>query len=50
MTDHDRLFKELLTNFFGEFIALFFPAVAEYLDYNSFSFLDRINPPQAVRL
>src|SRR5215213_6870902 len=41
MTDHDRLFKELLTNFFGEFIALFFPAVAAYLDYNSFSFLDK---------
>jgi hypothetical protein len=27
MIDHDRLFKELLTTFFVEFIELFFPAV-----------------------
>jgi hypothetical protein len=30
--DHDRLFKELLTTFFVEFIELFFPELAEGLD------------------
>ena len=30
--DHDRLFKELLTNFFIEFVDLFLPAVSESLD------------------
>ena len=30
--DHDRLFKELLTTFFVEFIELFFPEVGAYLD------------------
>jgi hypothetical protein len=34
MIDHDRLFKELLTNFFVEFIELFFPAIASYLQPN----------------
>src|SRR5215211_6325699 len=41
MTDHDRLFKELLTTFFVEFIALFFPVVANYLDHDSITFLDK---------
>ncbi|MEO7716417.1 MAG: DUF4351 domain-containing protein [Capsulimonas sp.] len=30
--DHDRLFKELLSNFFGEFVDLFLPKVSAYLD------------------
>ena len=31
MIDHDRLFKELLTTFFGEFLELFFPELAASL-------------------
>lgn len=31
MIDHDRLFKELLTTFFPEFVDLFLPDVAAYL-------------------
>ncbi len=30
--DHDRLFKELLNNFFLEFVELFLPDVSAYLD------------------
>jgi hypothetical protein len=30
--DHDRLFKELLSNFFLEFLQLFLPDIAAYLD------------------
>ena len=30
--DHDRLFKELIANFFTEFIELFMPELTEYLD------------------
>jgi hypothetical protein len=30
--DHDRLFKELLSTFFLEFVELFLPQVSEYLD------------------
>jgi len=30
--DHDRLFKELLSNFFEEFVDLFLPDVSAYLD------------------
>ena len=41
MIDHDRLFKELLTTFFVEFIELFFPAVAGYLQPDSVTFLDK---------
>ena len=41
MIDHDRLFKELLTNFFFEFIELFLPRVAEYLDRGRLEFLDK---------
>jgi len=41
MIDHDRLFKELLTTFFAEFIELFLPAVAEYFDRERFEFLDK---------
>jgi hypothetical protein len=39
--DHDRLFKELLTNFFFEFIELFLPRVAQYLDRRKLEFLDK---------
>lgn len=39
--DHDRLFKELLTNFFAEFIELFFPAVHNLIDYSSLQFLSQ---------
>jgi hypothetical protein len=36
---HDRLFKELLENFFMEFLELFFPEVAAYVDPSSLEFL-----------
>ena len=38
-TDHDRLFKELLTNFFQEFMEAFFPAADRMLDYSHLEFL-----------
>ena len=41
MIDHDRLFKELLTTFFWEFIELFLPEITAYLDRDSISFLDK---------
>ena len=39
--DHDRLFKELISTFFIEFLELFFPEVIAYLDSNSLIFLDK---------
>ncbi len=39
--DHDRLFKELLTVFFVEFVQLFLPDVVAYLDPASIEFLDK---------
>lgn len=39
--DHDRLFKELITTFFAEFVDLFMPAMAEYLVRDSIEFLDK---------
>ncbi len=39
--DHDRLFKELLTTFFADFIDLFFPEVMQYLDRDSIAFMDK---------
>ena len=39
--DHDRLFKELLTTFFWEFVEAFLPEVADYLERDSLSFLDK---------
>jgi hypothetical protein len=39
--DHDRLFKELISTFFVEFIELFFPQVANYLDNQSIILLDK---------
>jgi hypothetical protein len=37
--DHDELFKQLLTNFFVEFIELFLPNLAAYLDRDHIAFL-----------
>jgi hypothetical protein len=39
--DHDRLFKELLTTFFVEFLELFLPELRAYLDADSIEFLDK---------
>ena len=39
--DHDRLFKELLTTFFIEFVELFLPEVAAYIERDSLVFLDK---------
>ncbi len=39
--DHDQLFKRLLTTFFIEFIELFLPDVAPYIDPSSVEFLDK---------
>jgi predicted transposase YdaD len=39
--DHDRLFKELLTTFFIEFLELFFPKLAAEIDRDSIQFLDK---------
>ena len=41
MVDHDRLFKELLTTFFVEFLELFLPELAAELDRESVVFLDK---------
>lgn len=40
MTDYDLLFKNLLSTFFGEFVALFLPKMRPYLDGSSLVFLD----------
>ncbi|WP_394794650.1 Rpn family recombination-promoting nuclease/putative transposase [Armatimonas sp.] len=39
--DHDRLFKELLTTFFVEFVEAFLPDVHAYLEPESIVFLDK---------
>jgi len=41
MMNHDRLFKELLTTFFIEFLDLFFPDLLQHLDRDSIEFLDK---------
>ena len=41
MTNHDRMFKELLTTFFSDFVETFLPEVAAYLDLDSVVFLDK---------
>ena len=41
MTDHDRLFKELLSTFFIEFLELFLPELAEEIDPTSIRFLQQ---------
>ena len=40
--DHDRLFKELLTNFFQEFMEAFFPEASRMLDYSYLEFLTQV--------
>lgn len=39
--DHDHLFKELLQDFFEEFIRLFFPNIWEQIDFAYLKFLDK---------
>ena len=39
--DHDRLFKELLTTFFQEFMEAFFPEADRLLDYSLLEFLSQ---------
>ncbi|MEW5920426.1 MAG: Rpn family recombination-promoting nuclease/putative transposase [Bacillota bacterium] len=39
--NHDRLFKELLTNFFQEFMEAFSPEAGRMLDYSSLEFLSQ---------
>jgi predicted transposase/invertase (TIGR01784 family) len=39
MTDHDRLFKELLSTFFLEFLELFLPQIAREIEPDSIRFL-----------
>lgn len=41
MVDHDRLFKELISTFFLEFIELFLPRVRAYIDGGFLEFLDK---------
>lgn len=41
MIDHDRLFKELLSTFFAEFLDLFFPELSADLVRDSLLFLDK---------
>ena len=41
MTNHDRLSKELLRQFFLEFLQLFFPKMAAAIDPASLAFLDK---------
>ena len=39
--DHDRLFKELLTTFFVDFLEVFCPELATYLDAGALEFADK---------
>ena len=41
---HDQLFKMVLEKFLGEFLELFFPAVAQRLDFGTVEFLDKELP------
>jgi hypothetical protein len=41
MISHDRLFKELLTEFFADFVDLLLPELSAYLDKSSLTFLDK---------
>lgn len=36
--DHDQIWKEVLTEFFGEFMELFFPRIAEQIDLSTVEF------------
>ena len=39
--DHDKLYKELITNFFKEFMEGFFPEASSYIDYNHLEFIQQ---------
>ena len=39
--DHDKLFKQLLTTFFVEFVELFMPEVNAYLARETIQFVDK---------
>ena len=39
--DHDRLFKELLQEFFSEFIQAFFPHIYQEIDFSHLRFLQQ---------
>ena len=41
MVDHDRLFKELLTTFFLDFLALFAPELSREVEPASVEFLEK---------
>jgi hypothetical protein len=41
MIDHDRLFKELLSTFFIEFLELFIPEIASTIEPGSMQFLQQ---------
>src|SRR4026208_1820459 len=41
MVDHDRLFKELLSTFFLEFVELFLPEACRYIEADSIVLLDK---------
>lgn len=41
LIDHDRLFKELISTFFLEFLELFFPQVLNYIEPESVTFKDK---------
>jgi predicted transposase/invertase (TIGR01784 family) len=41
MTDHDRLFKELIGRFFVDFLDLFLPEVRAFVQADSIQFLDK---------
>lgn len=45
-TDHEGLFKKLLRTFFLEFVDVFLPEMAEYLDRGSIEFLDKEVSPE----
>jgi len=41
MPDHDRLFKDLLSTFFVEFLELFIPELADTIERDSIRFLQQ---------
>jgi LPS O-antigen subunit length determinant protein (WzzB/FepE family) len=41
LIDHDRLFKELLTTFFTEFLELFLPDVVAFIEPNTLEAMDK---------
>lgn len=50
--DHDQRFKVLLKEFFAEFFGLFFPELADHLDFDTVDWLDQevfADPPQGEK-